>query len=209
MPLLRRPQGLVDSQVTSAAMMHDGKGFQLLYGTWPILLVCIPPGDKAFEQGLHADQAPARVLAFQTEVAAPLTAFASGRSAQGGVSDRRGQLRELLLKSPGFAMSLRRRPDSEAPFAERVSVGRASNKDVVLRHKSVSKFHAWFETDTSGALYVVDAESKNLTHLNAAAVVPKTKMLIAPGDFVRFGSIETFLFEPADYWSFVREASRV
>ncbi len=44
-------------------------------------------------------------------------------------------------------IALEKRDDASGPFPSRVSIGRARNADIVLRHESVSKFHAWFERD--------------------------------------------------------------
>ena len=87
----------------------------------------------------------------------------------------------------------------------RVSVGRAHNKDIVLRHSSVSKFHAWFEVEPE-CMYVSDAGSTNLTRVNDETIEPRTRVVVAPGDAVRFGALETVLCSPETLWSYLNGA---
>jgi len=99
-----------------------------------------------------------------------------------------------------FIVPLRKRAGADATYMDRISVGRARNKDIVLRHQSVSKFHCWFEVDDTGAFYVTDAGSKNSTRVNAATLNARERTRIEPGDVVRFGSIEAILCAPRVLW---------
>jgi len=83
------------------------------------------------------------------------------------------------------------------------------NKDIVLRHGSVSKFHAWFETNASDGLCVADAESRNATRLNDQMLIAREKAPVHAGDRLRFGTVETILCRPATLWSLVRSGSRL
>lgn len=85
-----------------------------------------------------------------------------------------------------------------------MTVGRASNRDLVLRHPSVSKFHAWFETGEDGTVHVTDAESTNQTFVNMTALPPRAKTRIAPGDSLRFGLVECLLWTAANLWAVLR-----
>jgi pSer/pThr/pTyr-binding forkhead associated (FHA) protein len=84
---------------------------------------------------------------------------------------------------------------------DRISVGRARNKDIVLRHQSVSKFHCWFEVDDAGAFYVTDAGSKNATKVNANSLKARERTRVEPGDVIRFGSVEAIMCAPRVLWA--------
>ena len=107
----------------------------------------------------------------------------------------------LLEKHPHYAVRVRKRADSDALFMGRISIGRARNKDIVLRHPSISKFHAWFEADDSENLHVCDAGSTNLTHLNGKPLEARVRTAVEPGDALRFGSIETVICSPSTLWN--------
>jgi hypothetical protein len=105
-----------------------------------------------------------------------------------------------LAKGFHFAVPLRKRPASGSkPFAERISVGRALNNDIVLRHKSVSKFHAWFECDEDHGFYLADARSTNTTTVNAV-LVGSGPVKLHDGDEVRFGEVATLFCLPGLLW---------
>jgi hypothetical protein len=95
-----------------------------------------------------------------------------------------------------FALPLRKR--SEAAFLRSVSVGRARNHDIVLRHRSVSKFHGSFDFDDDGRLFVRDANSSNHTFVNGQQIREPAE--VHPGDQVQFGSVETHLVRTEDFW---------
>jgi hypothetical protein len=169
-----------------------------------LLLVRGPDGDAELELGFAAgaSNGSARVaepLPFRTAHQAPPRALRSD-------SDRRRRedpaaLRALIEKHPCFAVPVRKRDDSGALFMGRISLGRARNNDIVLRHPSISKFHAWFEADESENLHVCDAGSTNLTLLNGAPVEARARNPVEAGDALRFGSIETVVCTPATLWA--------
>jgi pSer/pThr/pTyr-binding forkhead associated (FHA) protein len=111
------------------------------------------------------------------------------------------RVKALLKTGPHFGVPLEKRPGAETAFADRISVGRAVNKDIVLRDGSVSKFHAWFELDEEVGFYLTDAGSKNLTLVNGVALEPRKRVAVAPGDSSRFGSINACVCEPAELFS--------
>jgi hypothetical protein len=106
-----------------------------------------------------------------------------------------GMSREVL-ESVCFVLPLRKR--SEASFLKSVSVGRARNHDIVLRHRSVSKFHGSFDFDEHGKLFVRDANSSNHTFVNGQQVLEPRE--VRAGDTVQFGSVETHLCTTEDFW---------
>jgi len=192
---------VVPSQLVEAALGQDAHGFSVFYGDSLVLLVGIPDGDAELEKELCMSEPGAGVLPYKTET---LTTKGTPRRAVGALAEDPAELVRLLRKQRYFPLPLRKRADSDALYAERISVGRARNKDVVLRHPSVSKFHAWFEIGPDGTAYVADAESKNLTRLNGETLLPRERTAVAHGDFVRFGSIDCLLCEPSAFWAALR-----
>jgi len=90
--------------------------------------------------------------------------------------------KKMLESGPGMAARMRHDPSRFAfypltksganPWAERILVGRASNNDIVLRHESVSKLHAYFEERQRGTLHLHDAKSANGTRVDGGPVDP-------------------------------------
>lgn len=184
--------------------------FLARYGDTQLLLIKLQPGSESIEAGLSTSQRSAlqrvqpsiRVMGFETQVLNEEQALAAFDG--GGRSDMRVErLRWLLRNDRYFVMPLRKRTD-DPTFLDRISVGRATNKDIVLRHPSVSKFHAWFEMDDMNALYLADADSTNGSIVNGKRLPSRELMRIAPGDHLRFGSVECLASDPSDFWRAIR-----
>lgn len=110
------------------------------------------------------------------------------------------QLEAHLLASAYVAVPIHKRAGSGKDFIERVSLGRATNNDIVLRDESVSKLHAWFARGEEGSIYVADAGSRNKTTVNGIAVALQSPEEMMAGDSIRFGLVEAVLC-PADiFW---------
>ena len=108
-------------------------------------------------------------------------------------------LRWKFDKAPLFIVPIRKRRGIGKPFAHRISVGRARNNDIVLRHSSVSKFHAWFEIGGHGEMRVADARSSNGTLLNDDSL-GRELAIATEGDIIKFGSIVTTLCSAPTLW---------
>jgi hypothetical protein len=124
------------------------------------------------------------------EGAAPLVAAQAAR---------REALAQRLAHDHHFVVPLKKRKGADRPFADRIFVGRAHSTDVVLRHRSVSKSHAWFEANAEG-WRICDAGSKNGTTRNGEALEARQPSPIAPGDEIVFGKIETVFAMPEALW---------
>ncbi|HEX7479515.1 MAG TPA: FHA domain-containing protein [Polyangiales bacterium] len=140
------------------------------------------------------------VLGFHTVVADMSTHMPAGTGAQLSVND----IRRRLAKTSHYAITLDKRVH-DGTYVDRISIGRARNKDIVLRHPSVSKFHAWFERDEAGTYYVADAGSKNGTRINQDEGTPRELTKVAIGDTVRFGSVETVICASETLWKALRD----
>jgi hypothetical protein len=141
------------------------------------------------------------VVADVNDVARP--AGGNAKDDPAGVSV--AELRRRLSQARHFAITLDKRVH-DGTYVDRISVGRARNKDIVLRHPSVSKFHAWFERDPSGTWCVADAGSKNGTRANAAEMQPKDLVKVKQGDVLRFGSVEAMVCSSDTLWRAVRSS---
>jgi hypothetical protein len=77
----------------------------------------------------------------------------------------------------------------ESPYSDRISIGRARNCDVVLRHASVSKLHAHVSRAKDGTWMLTDKGSQNGTEVNGAKMSPNESIAIVSGYVVVFGSL--------------------
>jgi hypothetical protein len=182
-----------------------------------MLIVLLPEGDTELSSGLSAaaSAGDSDGLAFRTatrEVGAPrdLSTTLSGEVAvrrQESRAPGRPSVREqtserlplTLARTSCHVLPICKR--SEVSFLHHVSVGRARNHDIVLRHRSVSKFHAWFEITPNG-LFVKDCESRNHTFVNEDRVLDRAE--VRAGDTVKFGSVETRVCTSEGFWRLAR-----
>lgn len=109
------------------------------------------------------------------------------------------ELRKRLLIAPHYALPIKKRELGAKPFAGKVSVGRARNNDVVLRHATVSKFHAWFELD-EGHIRLGDARSKNHTWIGSEPVRPGELAIVPPGTAIHFGRVAALIVSADALW---------
>jgi pSer/pThr/pTyr-binding forkhead associated (FHA) protein len=86
--------------------------------------------------------------------------------------------------------------------ADRISVGRARNCDIILRHASVSKLHAHFRLD-GDYVAILDNSSRNGTAVNDEPLIPEQRTQLRSGDRIRIGALETILFDAAGLYRFL------
>lgn len=111
-------------------------------------------------------------------------------------------LLDRVREFPHIMIPLCKREQEDA-YMNRISIGRSRNKDIVLRHNTVSKFHAWLEMDETGTLFVADAGSKNGTRVKGTPVAPRTLVRVDPGDEVYFGSINVTYCPAEGIWELI------
>ncbi|MCD6499007.1 MAG: FHA domain-containing protein [Deltaproteobacteria bacterium] len=90
------------------------------------------------------------------------------------------------------------------PFSGWISVGRAGNNDVVLKHASVSKIHARIYQEDGPKFFVQDAGSANGTMVRGIRVTGDRHMAIRVGDTVRFGELSCEFFDGAGLYDRLR-----
>jgi hypothetical protein len=93
------------------------------------------------------------------------------------------------------------------PFEEGISVGRAAVNDVVLPHKSISRFHAYLQCEaTSDRWALADAASRNGTFADGVPLKANVPSLLGGANRLRIGDLDlTFLSAEA----FVRWLKKV
>jgi len=200
---------LCPDEVVTLALSHPIGEFTAAYGDANFLLVKLDDPTGELEAGLAAQQTSQsragsnlNVLGFHT-VVADLHEAPRGMAKDDLSGVGVAELRRRLTQARHFAITLEKRVH-DGSYQDRVSVGRARNKDVVLRHPSVSKFHAWFERDAQGNWSVADAGSKNGTRANTTDVAVRELAKIKPGDVLRFGSVEVMLCGADSLWKTLR-----
>jgi hypothetical protein len=91
------------------------------------------------------------------------------------------------------------------PFPERISLGRASNCDVVFRLGYVSKLHAHILLDDAQAS-IADQGSANGSEVNGKPLIANKAVPLTPGDRIKLGGLElTFLDAPGLHDVLIRE----
>ena len=76
------------------------------------------------------------------------------------------------------------------PFPERLTVGRATNSDVLLRVPFVSKVHAHVIREPDGSFSIHDNNPSNRTYLRNRVLEAGATRKLDVGDSVAFGSLE-------------------
>lgn len=183
--------------------------FALEYGKFPWLLVRLGGEDDQLAVALRATGVqvpsirPQEQLAYQTEILSepPIRLKRDGEAATGPdwASVVRG-----LGDDRYYAVPIRKRTDVDAAFRDRISIGRALNKDLVFRHASISKFHAYFQLGAPYVCALADAGSKNGTSVNGARIPPKGVTEVVSGDKVTFGSVRTVVLDARTLWRVLR-----
>ena len=134
-------------------------------------------------------------------------ALAAAGLAQCDPQGVRHKVRACLGEALCVVVPLRKRAGSGKSFTSRISVGRAMNNDVVLRHESISKFHAWLEADERARFFVYDASSRNGTWVGATRLTPKIRWPLPLGADLRFAAITTTMCRAETLWDALHTAS--
>jgi hypothetical protein len=101
-------------------------------------------------------------------------------------------------------VEIRKRPGN--PFPERISVGRATNCDVVIRLPFVSKLHGHFSPGDGAALILSDNRSANGITVSGKTLAPGSSIEVSTGDWIGFGPLRLQLVDGSDLCSVLSEA---
>jgi len=86
-------------------------------------------------------------------------------------------------------------------FSSKITVGRATNNDVIIRAQMVSKAHAAFVLDDGERIKLMDMGSANGTMLNGKKLKKREMSAVDSGDTITFWR---FVFEYQELDAFVR-----
>jgi hypothetical protein len=91
-------------------------------------------------------------------------------------------------------------------FQNMISVGRATNNDIVLDHGSVSKLHAFFRPLPDGTGFLLtDSGSSNGTTVDGRRVLPNRGVRLESGQSVVFGgAVKTLFLTPEGIHEHIR-----
>jgi hypothetical protein len=87
-----------------------------------------------------------------------------------------------------------------ASFADRITIGRTSNNDVVIADASVSRLHAYVRRD-GNAWLIADAGSKNGSWLRGSALEPRRERPLPSRALVKLGDVELTFYEALDLYA--------
>jgi hypothetical protein len=209
----RLVEHLWPKEVAHRALTTGRRNFALAYDDTQLLLVRLTHQSGELTEGLVAtvssdnDQPAPRPLLpttdFHTEVVSDGEASA--------VFEQRSDfnaaaLSERLSQALHFVVPLRKRANADMIYVDRISVGRARNKDIVLRDATVSKFHGWFQLNQAREFCFADAGSKNRTRVNGDLLEPRALAQLKPGDMIKFGSVEAILCTAEMVWDSLRSS---
>ena len=111
----------------------------------------------------------------------------------GSTTDRARFQRSLHVTLKSRVIPVRK--DRAQAFHDKITIGRTLNNDLVLRHSSISKFHAYFVWDPDTYDYtIVDAGSTNGTFVNNVRLASMGKRTLTNGDAISFGGETDYLF---------------
>jgi hypothetical protein len=202
-PRILEPADLVRAvaKLSQAAFVEE-------YGGAPWLAVGLPAGDEGMAAGLRASHDASRAaprltqpIEFHTQIGTGAGLAQSDKKVAAPAKAPTPAELAKVLGAQCYVASIRKRQGGA--LGDRVSVGRAMNQDIVLRHASISKFHAYLQSSES-AWSVADGGSTNGTSVNGAKLGAKESRPVADGDRLTFGSIETVFLDARSLWSLVR-----
>jgi hypothetical protein len=205
------PRLLEPADVVRAAERLAESPFVDEYGDAPWLAIHLPAGEEGMAAALLAAHEPDRgapkalqPIEFHTQMATKATVKTPvtkktpilGANSELQLSDIAKVLGERCYLS-----AIRRR--GEGALGNRVSIGRAMNQDIILRHSSISKFHAYLQSTADDVWTVSDGGSKNGTSVNGARL-GKDPRPLANGERLTFGSIEAVFIDARTVWRLLR-----
>lgn len=200
--------------VRSAAHLSEPT-FHGRFGGAPLLAVGVNEGQEPLARGLELslrdDEAPnSRTLGnlalfTDTTTENQIASWPPSRGPACGVDPAEfGRLGKVSI----YVLPLRKRVIAQGERADRITIGRALSEDIVLRHASVSKFHAYLQSVGSGGHALVDDESKNGTRVNGVALAAHRPLVLRPGDRVAFGCVQALFLDAASLWELLSTVSR-
>jgi len=107
---------------------------------------------------------------------------------------------------PGLAQVVEVKKNPDNPFPDRITIGRATNCDVVIRLAFVSKVHAHLIVAGS-QLTLRDNKASNFTFHNHRRMEPGSSRVIRLGDILSFGALDLELVDAARWYEILRSSA--
>jgi FHA domain len=209
--LVHLAKQLLPEEVSRSLHTRGKSTFAAEYADTSLLVLRVEEGGEvhnglkaAAGEGIQSGP-PARRLDYHTEaldkhaVAALLAA--AGRTER----DRALIVRQQLGLGKQYVIPLRKRESADRISLDRVTVGRATNNDIVLRDGSVSKLHAWFSLHEEREFSLADADSTNHTAVNGRRLQPRKLHRLFECDRVEFGGISGIVCLAETLWAAVHD----
>jgi hypothetical protein len=195
-------------QLVRASVYLTEPAFAQAYGSAPLLAIGVPPGHDSVAAGLDfmvggaGMEAAAKDLGRLDLHTSLVEREPATTPSVAPTLDLQSVVQRLATGHRHLAW-VTRRPTTTASRGNRVSLGRALSADIILRHSSISKFHAYVGEE-DGVWHLVDAESKNGTSLNGLRLAPRRREALKVGDQIAFGSIEALFMDARTLWRVLR-----
>jgi hypothetical protein len=107
---------------------------------------------------------------------------------------------------PRLAQLVEIKKNPENPFPDRITIGRATNCDVVIRLAFVSKVHAHLVIEGS-KLTLRDNKASNFTFHNHRRLEPGSSRAVQLGDILSFGALDLELVDAARLYEILRSGA--
>ena len=90
-------------------------------------------------------------------------------------------------------------------FAQMITIGRASNNDIIISGAGVSKFHAYLMGAPGKTATLIDGRSTYGTFVRGEKIKPGERVEVRPGDAVKFGMVSALYLDPPGFWDFLKQ----
>jgi hypothetical protein len=87
-----------------------------------------------------------------------------------------------------------------ASFADRITIGRTDNNDVLINDSSVSRLHAYIRRDAGGWI-IADGGSKNGSWLRGVQLEPRRETALPSRTVLRLGEVELTFYTAIDLFA--------
>ncbi|GIW22686.1 MAG: hypothetical protein KatS3mg068_1693 [Candidatus Sericytochromatia bacterium] len=88
---------------------------------------------------------------------------------------------------------------------KKITIGRASIHDIIIKKRTISKFHAYFQIDESNNYYLVDNNSTNGTKVNDKEISSNNFILIKDSDKITFSNISFVFYNPNTLYDILKD----
>jgi len=91
------------------------------------------------------------------------------------------------------------------PFQQLITLGRASNNDIVINDPTISKVHVFFVKNPEGQWQIIDKRSTNHTYLDGMQLNVDKKYNLYENSLISFGfKIRANFYTPQGLWSYLQ-----